>query len=102
MSLMNEKLFSKYKIDISNTWNSINKSLKCKKQTSLPETFTQNDTFYDNVVYIASGFNEYLINIPKVLLSDMDRPSKITNFNNYINKLPPQTNVFNFKKVEED
>ena len=64
----------------------------------MPKTFTQNDTFYDNYVSIASGFNEYFINIPKVLMSDIDRPSKIINVNEYINKLPLQTNVFNFKK----
>ena len=30
---------------------------KCEKQAILPKTFTQNDTFYDNDISIASGFN---------------------------------------------
>ena len=80
----------------------INNSYNFKNTTNLPNKCIHNNSIYNNDVSIANGFNDYFINIRKVLLSDITISPAFQNVNEYITTLPSQTNTFNFVKIKED
>ena len=85
----------------SKTWNVINKSFKCKLQTNSPSQLKYNNKTYDNNSSIANGFNDYCINLPKFLLSDITPAPEFSKVAGYIKNLPLQNKYFSFNKINE-
>ena len=50
---------------------------------------------------ITNGFNNFFINIPKVLLTEIESPSTFDNVDDYINKFQIQNHAFSFTRIDE-
>ena len=53
-------------------------------------------------MHIANGFNNYFIDIPKILPSNIDISLTSQNFNNYLKNLPDQKHLFQFNVVDDN
>lgn len=93
------QLFTKYNNNISKTWSVINQSLNSKNSNSFPDHFNHNNITYSNKLDIANAFNNYFIDIPKVLLENMSSSNSTMDFD-FVNNLPPQKHIFHFKLID--
>ena len=50
----------------------INQSMKSKSQSKLPNKLMHTNVLYNNELAIANGFDKYFVEIPKILLSNIN------------------------------
>ena len=104
MSFVNGKkeyhcvLFSGFKNNVAMTnWY---KSIKSKSDNTLLDRFSHDNVTYIDTFDIANDFDDVFINIPKVLLTEIELPSTFDNVDDYINTF--QNHAFSFTRIYEN
>lgn len=93
------KLFEKHKLNMKQTWNTINEILRRKKPcSSFPEQFLINDTAVSDRKTIADAFNDFFANVGKNLASSIGNPSTDVTFESYLND--KTDHVFEFTPID--
>ena len=94
----NFDLFPRNKNNISVIKQNMNKN---NKNDNL-EYFQHNDNIFDTKEDIANGFNHYFTNIPKLLVSNIDKCISFHTMKTYFKSLPVLDEVFSFHNIKSE